>query len=81
VSATPGEITATVRTPFIRLGTADTVWAERQHALSRDADGRLSLCGIPRDATVQLKRASAPATDVVTVRLGAGEYMAVVRVP
>jgi len=45
---------ARVRTPFVHLGTKDTIWVERQLTFTRDNSGGFYLCGVPREATVQL---------------------------
>jgi hypothetical protein len=47
-------VAALVRTPFIRLGAKDTVWVERQLPFTRDSAGAFYLCGVSRDATIQL---------------------------
>jgi hypothetical protein len=69
-TSTPAAVGALVRTPFVRLGAKDTVWVERQLSFARDDAGAAFLCGVPRDATVQL---TGIATNRAPARFVAGE--------
>jgi hypothetical protein len=61
-TSVPTTLAALIRTPFIRLGTKDTVWTERRLPFDRDSAGKAFVCGVPRDATVQLTSASTNAS-------------------
>ena len=71
-------LAALVRTPFVRLGARDTVWLERQLPFIRDNSGAAFLCGVPRDATVQL---TGVAGNHPPSRFGAGETVLYLSMP
>jgi hypothetical protein len=75
-NAVPGiaDLMATVRTPFVQMGRADTVWREQRLPFARDERGRAFLCGVAREASIEVGQ-SGP------VRFAPGESVLFISVP
>ena len=74
-SADRGPVIVSWQSPYRRLGGGDSVMLEEQREMTPSADGTFEVCGIPRDATVSVRRKS-DASSLVTSRFAPGALAA-----
>jgi hypothetical protein len=74
-------VRVTWQTAYARLGGGDPVIAEELRDVTPAANGEFIICGVPRDATVSVRKAGALAGGAVTTRFAAGAVAASVAVP
>ncbi len=74
-----GPVIVSWQSPYTRLGGGDSVMLEEQREMIPTSDGTFDVCGIPRDATVSVRRKS-DASSLVTSRFAPGALAARVSV-
>jgi hypothetical protein len=69
------------QTPYARLGGGPPVIAVEERTVTPGAGGAFELCGVPRDATISIRRARADSSAATIVRFTPGAVAAAVVVP
>jgi len=70
-SSDRGPVIVSWQSPYTRLGGGDSVMLEEQREMIPSSDGTFDVCGIPRDATVSVRRKS-DVSSLVTSRFAPG---------
>jgi len=70
-SSDRGPVIVSWQSPYTRLGGGDSVMVEEQREMIPSSDGTFDVCGIPRDATVSVRRKN-DASSLVTSRFAPG---------
>jgi hypothetical protein len=73
-------IRVTWQTPYVRLGGGDPVVTEELRDVTPGPAGEFMICGVPRDATINVQRVGA-VTPAVTTRFAPGALATSVAVP
>ena len=74
-------ILALSRTPYVRLGGGEPVLEDQLHEVTPRADGTFHLCGIPRGATVRVRKSSDKPGTGVALKFADRAFTATVEVP
>jgi len=70
-SSDRGPVIVSWQSPYTRLGGGDSVMLEEQREMIPSSDGTFDVCGIPREATVSVRRKN-DASSLVTSRFAPG---------